>query len=94
MSDSTEEIRVRTDGPPPSKRRRIAAPAKPRTTAHIDLENHGEDEDENLQRLMLALRKKKKIVVIAGAGISVSAGSMFILRWPKMTPPVDANAPF
>ncbi|KAK4154620.1 NAD-dependent protein deacetylase hst4 [Chaetomidium leptoderma] len=74
MSDSTGEIRVRTDGPPPSKRRRTAAPTKPRTTAHIDLENRGEQEDENLERLMAALRKKKKIVVIAGAGISVSAG--------------------
>ena len=76
MSDSTEEIRVRTDGPPPTKRRRIAAPARPRTTAYVDLEARGEEEDESLERLMSALRKKKKIVVIAGAGISVSAGSM------------------
>ena len=74
--DSTDEIRVRTDGPPPTKRRRIAAPAKPRTTTYIDLENRGEEEDEGLERLMTALRKKKKIVAIAGAGISVSAGSM------------------
>jgi NAD-dependent histone deacetylase SIR2 len=72
--DSTDEIRVRTDGPPP-KHRRIAAPAKPRATTYIDLENRGEVEDEGLGRLMSALRKKKKIVVIAGAGISVSAGS-------------------
>ncbi|KAK3301124.1 DHS-like NAD/FAD-binding domain-containing protein [Chaetomium fimeti] len=68
------EIQVRTDGPPPSKRRRIAAPVKPRTTAYIDLENCGEEDDGNLRRLMVALQKKKKIVVIAGAGISVSAG--------------------
>lgn len=75
MSDSTDEIRVRTDGPPPSKRRRITAPPKPRTTAYVDLENSGEEEDGSLGRLLSALRKKKKIVVIAGAGISVSAGS-------------------
>ncbi|KAK4195171.1 DHS-like NAD/FAD-binding domain-containing protein [Triangularia verruculosa] len=69
-----EEIRVRTDGPPPAKRRRVTAP-RPRTTEHIDLENYYGDEDqEKLQRLLAALRKKKKIVVIAGAGISVSAG--------------------
>ncbi|KAL2132630.1 hypothetical protein VTI74DRAFT_3569 [Chaetomium olivicolor] len=74
MSDSGAEIRVRTDGAPPPKRRRVAAPSKPRTTAHIDLENGGEEGDENLDRLLSALRKKKKIVVIAGAGISVSAG--------------------
>ncbi|KAK4101690.1 DHS-like NAD/FAD-binding domain-containing protein [Parathielavia hyrcaniae] len=75
MSESTGEICVRTDGPPPAKRRRTAAPVKPRTTSYIDLENRrGDDEDENLQRLLSALRKKKKIVVIAGAGISVSAG--------------------
>ena len=72
---------MRTDGPPPSKRRRVAAPAKPRTTAYIDLENLGEEEDGHLKRLMVALQKKKKIVVIAGAGISVSAGSKFPLRW-------------
>lgn len=71
------EIQVRTDGPPPSKRRRVAAPAKPRTTAYIDLESQGEEEDGNLKRLLVALQKKKKIVVIAGAGISVSAGSRF-----------------
>ncbi|KAL2158525.1 hypothetical protein VTH06DRAFT_4292 [Thermothelomyces fergusii] len=74
MRDSTEEIRVRTDEPPPAKRRRIVAPPKPRTTAYVDLEKCGVEEDENLQRLLSALRKKKKIVVIAGAGISVSAG--------------------
>lgn len=75
MSDSPDEICVRTDGPPP-KRRRIAPPPKPRTTAYVDLENLGQDEEESLGRLLSALRKKKKIVVIAGAGISVSAGSM------------------
>ncbi|KAK4242362.1 NAD-dependent protein deacetylase hst4 [Achaetomium macrosporum] len=74
MSDSAGEIRVRTDGPPPPKRRRVAAPWKPRTTAYIDLENPSEGEEENLERLLSALRRKKKIVVIAGAGISVSAG--------------------
>ncbi|KAK4128202.1 DHS-like NAD/FAD-binding domain-containing protein [Parathielavia appendiculata] len=75
MAESTDEIRVRTDGPPPAKRRRTAGPTKPRTTAYIDLENpRGDGEDENLERLISALRKKKKIVVIAGAGISVSAG--------------------
>ena len=77
MLDSTEKIQVQADSPPPTKRRRIAAPTKPRTTAYIDLENHGEQEDDGLERLISALRKKRKIVVIAGAGISVSAGSMF-----------------
>jgi NAD-dependent histone deacetylase SIR2 len=75
MLQSTGEICVRTDGPPPSKRRRVAPPSTRRPTAYIDLENRGEEEDENLERLLSALRKKKKIVVIAGAGISVSAGS-------------------
>ncbi|KAJ4295858.1 hypothetical protein N0V88_004560 [Collariella sp. IMI 366227] len=74
MSDSSAEIHVQTDGAPPPKRRRVTAPSKPRTTAHIDLENRCEEDDENLDRLLSALRKKKKIVVIAGAGISVSAG--------------------
>jgi NAD-dependent histone deacetylase SIR2 len=75
LADSgTEEIRVRTDGPP-AKRRRITAPPKPRTTEYIDLESRGPQDDAALDRLVLALRKKKKIVVIAGAGISVSAGS-------------------
>ncbi|AEO65864.1 uncharacterized protein THITE_35412 [Thermothielavioides terrestris NRRL 8126] len=74
MLQSTGEICVRTDGPPPSKRRRVAPPSTRRPTAYIDLENRGEEEDENLERLLSALRKKKKIVVIAGAGISVSAG--------------------
>ncbi|KAK3901482.1 NAD-dependent protein deacetylase hst4 [Staphylotrichum tortipilum] len=74
MSDSPDEIQVRTDGPPPPKRRRIAAPAKPRTTAYIDLESRCDEVGEHLGRLISALRKKKKIVVIAGAGISVSAG--------------------
>jgi len=65
---------VRTDGPPP-KRRRIAAPRGPRTTSYVDLETRTDGEDEQLERLLLALRRKRKIVVIAGAGISVSAGS-------------------
>lgn len=68
-----EEICVRTDGPPPAKRRRVAAP-KVRTTEHVDLENPTEQGEAHLERLFSALRKKKKIVVIAGAGISVSAG--------------------
>ncbi|KAL0474252.1 SIR2 family histone deacetylase [Neurospora intermedia] len=73
-SDLAQEIQVRTDGPPPTKRRRTAAPPRPRTTDRIDLENRVEEADENLDRLLTALRRKKKIVVIAGAGISVSAG--------------------
>jgi NAD-dependent histone deacetylase SIR2 len=76
MSDSPDEICVRTDGPLPPKRRRIAAPPKPRTTAYVDLESYSDEGEQHLQRLLSALRKKKKIVVIAGAGISVSAGSM------------------
>ncbi|KAK3330203.1 DHS-like NAD/FAD-binding domain-containing protein [Apodospora peruviana] len=73
--DVPGEIQVRTDGPPPSKRRRIATGPRPRTTEYIDLETPGDDEEEeNLLRLLTALRKKKRIVVIAGAGISVSAG--------------------
>jgi NAD-dependent histone deacetylase SIR2 len=87
MSDSTGEIRVRTDGPPPPKRRRVAVPSKPRTTAYIDLENRAEEEDEKLERLISALRRKKKIVVIAGAGISVSAGSTSFSPWE---PPFSA----
>ncbi|CAP69556.1 uncharacterized protein PODANS_1_12140 [Podospora anserina S mat+] len=73
MPDLSGEIQVRTDGPPPTKRRRVAAP-RPRTTKYVDLENYDNEDQENLQRLLTALRKKKKIVVIAGAGISVSAG--------------------
>ncbi|KAM7194312.1 DHS-like NAD/FAD-binding domain containing protein [Rhypophila sp. PSN 637] len=73
-SDAPGEIQVRTDGPPPAKRRRVAAPPRPRTTEYVDLESQGDGEDENLARLMTALRKRKKIIVIAGAGISVSAG--------------------
>ena len=72
------EIETRKDGRPP-KRRRIAAPARPRTTTYLDLEERGEEEDESLETLISALKQKKKIVVIAGAGISVSAGSMFSL---------------
>lgn len=71
----SQEIQVRTDGaPPPSKRRRLAAP-KPRTTDHLDLDNRDDAAEANLERLLNILRRKKKIVVIAGAGISVSAGS-------------------
>ncbi|KAK3372391.1 DHS-like NAD/FAD-binding domain-containing protein [Podospora didyma] len=73
MSDTPDEIQVRGDGPP-TKRRRLAAPPKARTTAYVDLERPTADNQEHLDRLMCALRKKKRIVVIAGAGISVSAG--------------------
>ena len=75
-SDAAREIQVRRDGPPPTKRRRIAAPPRLRTTERIDLENRIEETDENFDRLLTALRRKRKIVVIAGAGISVSAGSI------------------
>ncbi|KAK4168614.1 DHS-like NAD/FAD-binding domain-containing protein [Cladorrhinum sp. PSN259] len=74
MSDSMGEIQVRTDGPPPTKRRRIVAAPKERTTQHIDLEDCSEDQQPELVRFLSALRRKKRIVVIAGAGISVSAG--------------------
>lgn len=70
----TDEIRVRSDGPPP-KRRKLATPPGPRTTTHVDLENHVYGDDARFGKLLSALRKKKRIVVIAGAGISVSAGS-------------------
>ncbi|KAK3694564.1 DHS-like NAD/FAD-binding domain-containing protein [Podospora appendiculata] len=75
LDNAPGEIQVRTDGPP-TKRRRLAAPPRPRTTEYIDLETRGDDDDEqeSLARLLTALRKKKRIVVIAGAGISVSAG--------------------
>ncbi|KAK0618556.1 DHS-like NAD/FAD-binding domain-containing protein [Bombardia bombarda] len=75
IADDAAEIQVRTDGPPP-KRRRVAAPPRPRTTEYIDLIAHP-DQDQHqgpFARLLTSLRKKKKIVVIAGAGISVSAG--------------------
>lgn len=77
-SDTTEEICVRTDGPPPAKRRKVAA-KKERTTEYVDLEARTEESEMELDRLLRALRKKKKIVVIAGAGISVSAGSTYCL---------------
>ena len=83
--NGAREIQVRTDGPP-RKRRRTAAPPRPRTTEYIDLEACDMDahEDQNMSRLLTALRKKKRIVVIAGAGISVSAGSMWSsLRAPS-----------
>lgn len=68
------EIQVRTDGPPPAKRRKVTA-RKPRTTEHLDLDNRDDAGEAHLDRLLHVLRTKKKIVVIAGAGISVSAGS-------------------
>ncbi|KAK4232269.1 DHS-like NAD/FAD-binding domain-containing protein [Podospora fimiseda] len=74
LSDTMGEIQVRTDGPPPSKRRRIAPAPKERRTEHIDLEHCSEDQQPELVRFLSALRSKKRIVVIAGAGISVSAG--------------------
>lgn len=83
LQDSTQsgEIQVRTDGDgdvsmPPAKRRRTAAPRKPRTTEHLDLDLRDDDGEAQLDRLLSVLRTKKKIVVVAGAGISVSAGSM------------------
>jgi NAD-dependent histone deacetylase SIR2 len=78
LPDATEEICVRTDGPPPPKRRKIAPP-KPRTTKYVNLENPEPEDEAHIDRLLATLRKKKKIVVIAGAGISVSAGSRFRL---------------
>lgn len=64
------------DGPPPTKRRKLAEP-KPRTTQHLDLRLGEVDASQKpqLDRLLKVLHKKRKIVVIAGAGISVSAGS-------------------
>lgn len=79
VSDSAE-IQVRTDGPP-AKRRRIAAPPRPRTTEYIDLEARTEDDEEHLDRLVHGVRKKKKVLVIAGAGISVAAGSSCLARF-------------
>ncbi|KAK0387564.1 hypothetical protein NLU13_3810 [Sarocladium strictum] len=66
-----------SDGPPPAKKRKTAAP-KERTTEYLDLMKEdpqfNEEDKRQLERLKAALHKKKKIVVIAGAGISVSAG--------------------
>ncbi len=73
---ATREIRAETGGTPPTKRPRVTAPAKPRNTAYIDLENRGEEDGDSLETLISSLKRKRKIVVIAGAGISVSAGSM------------------
>lgn len=73
LPDAIGEIQVRTDGPPPAKRRKVAE-RKPRTTEYIDLSDRDEEDEAQLDRLLSVLRKKKKIVVIAGAGISVSAG--------------------
>lgn len=65
------------DGPPPAKKRKVAAP-KERTTEYLDLMKEelefNEEDTLQLNRLKAALHKKKKIVVIAGAGISVAAG--------------------
>lgn len=71
-----DEIRVRSDGPPPKRRKLATTTPGPRTTTHFDLENHVYGDDAQFGKLLSALRKKKRIVVIAGAGISVSAGSM------------------
>ena len=78
LPDAAGEIQVRTDGPPPAKRRKVAE-RKPRTTEYIDLADRDEEDETQLDRLLSVLRKKKKIVVIAGAGISVSAGSEWSL---------------
>lgn len=78
---------MRTDGPPPAKRRKVTA-KKERTTEYVDLQNLTEDSEADLDRLLRALRKKKKIVVIAGAGISVSAGSTYPVRLHVKTPAV------
>jgi len=83
------EICVRTDGPPPAKRRKLAPP-KPRTTEYVDLERRSDEDEVQLDRLLSALRKKKKIVVIAGAGISVSAGSMLFFCLEPSPQPVCA----
>ena len=88
MSDTTDEIQVRGDGPP-TKRRRVTAPPRPRTTAYVDLDARTPEDDDHLDRLMCALRKKKRIVVIAGAGISVSAGSAYPLA---LSPPSGQSA--
>lgn len=72
----TDEIRVRSDGPPAKRRKLATTTPAPRTTTHFDLENHVYGDDAQFGKLLSVLRKKKRIVVIAGAGISVSAGSM------------------
>ncbi|TVY60791.1 NAD-dependent protein deacetylase hst4 [Lachnellula suecica] len=69
------------DGPPPAKRRKVAA-HKELKTEYLDLralndsvdETHHIIQDAKLRKLMETLRSKRKIVVIAGAGISVSSG--------------------
>jgi NAD+-dependent protein deacetylase SIR2 len=66
-----------TDRAVKSKRRRVTAPPRPRTTEYVDLDDLTEAKEAELDRLLATLRKKKRIVVIAGAGISVSAGSAF-----------------
>jgi NAD-dependent histone deacetylase SIR2 len=75
----TADTRPRADGPPPAKRRKVAA-KKERSTEYVDLEHPTEQGEAELDRLMRVLRKKKKIVVIAGAGISVAAGSKYHMR--------------
>jgi len=82
LEAAPQEIRVRTDGPPPAKRRRTQAPRK-RTTEYLSLDDELDDEAQvRLDRLLTVLRRKKKVVVIAGAGISVSAGSESLLNQP------------
>ena len=73
--------REKTDGPPPTKRRKLAI-QKPRVTQYLDLRsiNVQFDQSEQTKILTDVLQKKRKIVVIAGAGISVSAGSMLLLK--------------
>ncbi len=90
LSDAPDTIRVRADGPPPAKRRRIQPPKQPtkqptkqpRTTAYLDLDDVDSVDEDQLDRLLAVLRRKKKIVVVAGAGISVSAGSAFDVSPP------------
>jgi NAD-dependent histone deacetylase SIR2 len=61
----------------PTKRRRISAESKVRSTQLLDLRSDGvpEHQTEQFDKLMKLLQNKQKIVVVAGAGISVSAGS-------------------
>ncbi|KAI6353491.1 hypothetical protein MCOR25_008978 [Pyricularia grisea] len=74
-SDMAVEASVRTDGPPPAKKRKVQQ-KRERKTEYLDLDKTGDEghQDELLARLTKVLRKKKRIVIIAGAGISVSAG--------------------
>ena len=76
-SDGSTTAKRSHDGPPPAKKRKVAAP-KERTTEYLDFMKEdiafNEEDVRQLDRLKAALHNKKKIVVIAGAGISVSAG--------------------